>query len=29
MEMWEARVDYVFASLKDDPAFIKLTYMAK
>jgi tetratricopeptide (TPR) repeat protein len=28
-EMWEARVDYVFASLKDDPEFIKLTYMAK
>jgi tetratricopeptide (TPR) repeat protein len=29
MEMWEARVDYVFVSMKDDPAFIKLTYMAK
>jgi tetratricopeptide (TPR) repeat protein len=29
MEMWEARVDYVFASMKDDPEFIKLTYMAK
>jgi tetratricopeptide (TPR) repeat protein len=29
MEMWEARVDYVFASMKDDPAFVKLTYMAK
>jgi len=27
-EMWEARVDYVFASLKDDPAFVKLTAMA-
>ena len=29
MEMWEARVDYVFASMKDDPEFIKLTAMAK
>lgn len=28
-EMWEARVDYVFASMKNDPAFIKLTAMAK
>lgn len=28
-EMWEARVDYVFASMKDDPDFVKLTYMAK
>jgi tetratricopeptide (TPR) repeat protein len=28
-EMWEARVDYVFASMKDDPEFVKLTYMAK
>ena len=27
-EMWEARVDYVFASLKDDPEFVKLTAMA-
>jgi tetratricopeptide (TPR) repeat protein len=29
MEMWEARVDYVFASLKDDPAFVELTKMAR
>jgi hypothetical protein len=29
MEMWEARVDYVFVSMKDDPAFVKLTAMAK
>ena len=29
MEMWEARVDYVFVSLKDDPAFIELTKMAR
>jgi len=28
-EMWEARVDYVFASMKDDAAFVKLTAMAK
>ncbi len=28
-EMWEARVDYVFASMKDDPDFVKLTAMAK
>ncbi len=28
-EMWEARVDYVFASIKDDPEFVKLTAMAK
>ena len=27
-EMWEARVDYVFASLKNDPGFVKLTAMA-
>ena len=27
-EMWEARVDYVFASMKDDPDFIRLTAMA-
>ncbi|MGZ7042091.1 MAG: tetratricopeptide repeat protein, partial [Thermoanaerobaculia bacterium] len=27
-EMWEARVDYVFVSMKDDPAFVKLTAMA-
>ncbi len=27
-EMWEARVDYVFASMKDDPEFVKLTAMA-
>ena len=29
MEMWEARVDYVFASLKDDEEFVKLTAMAR
>lgn len=29
MEMWEARVDYVFASLKEDPEFVKLTAMAR
>jgi hypothetical protein len=29
MEMWEARVDYVFASLKGDEEFVKLTAMAK
>lgn len=29
MEMWEARVDYVFASMKDDPRFIELTKMAR
>jgi tetratricopeptide (TPR) repeat protein len=29
MEMWEARVDYVFASMKDDPEFVKLTAMAR
>ena len=29
MEMWEARVDYVFATMKDDPEFIKLTAMAR
>ncbi|HSP17216.1 MAG TPA: tetratricopeptide repeat protein [Thermoanaerobaculia bacterium] len=28
-EMWEARVDYVFASLKNDPGFVKLTAMAQ
>jgi tetratricopeptide (TPR) repeat protein len=28
-EMWEARVDYVFASMKDDPEFVKLTAMAR
>jgi tetratricopeptide (TPR) repeat protein len=28
-EMWEARVDYVFATLKDDPEFVKLTAMAQ
>lgn len=28
-EMWEARVDYVFASLKNDPEFLKLTAMAQ
>src|SRR2546430_1123334 len=27
-EMWEARVDYVFASMKDDAEFVKLTAMA-
>lgn len=29
MEMWEARVDYVFASIKDDEQFMKLTAMAR
>lgn len=29
MEMWEARVDYVFASIKNDPAFVELTKMAR
>jgi tetratricopeptide (TPR) repeat protein len=29
MEMWEARVDYVFASMKDDPGFVELTRMAR
>ena len=29
MEMWEARVDYVFATLKDDPDFVKLTALAR
>jgi tetratricopeptide (TPR) repeat protein len=29
MEMWEARVDYVFASMKDDPGFVELTKMAR
>jgi len=29
MEMWEARVDYVFASLKEDADFVKLTAMAR
>ena len=29
MEMWEARVDYVFASIKDDPEFVKLTALAR
>lgn len=29
MEMWEARVDYVFSSIKDDPEFVKLTAMAR
>jgi tetratricopeptide (TPR) repeat protein len=29
MEMWEARVDYVFASMKDDPGFIELTKTAR
>ena len=28
-EMWEARADYVFVSLRHDPAFVKLTAMAK
>ena len=28
-EMWEARVDSVFASIKDDPEFLKLTAMAR
>jgi tetratricopeptide (TPR) repeat protein len=29
MEMWEARVDYVFSSVKDDAEFVKLTAMAR
>jgi tetratricopeptide (TPR) repeat protein len=29
MEMWEARVDYVFASLKEDAEFVELTKMAR
>lgn len=29
MEMWEARVDYVFATIKDDPDFVKLTALAR
>jgi tetratricopeptide (TPR) repeat protein len=29
MEMWEARVDYVFSSMKDDPEFVKLTALAR
>jgi tetratricopeptide (TPR) repeat protein len=29
MEMWEARVDYVFASIKNDPEFVKLTANAR
>jgi tetratricopeptide (TPR) repeat protein len=29
MEMWEARVDYVFSSLKNDDEFVKLTAMAR
>jgi len=29
MEMWEARVDYVFASMKEDAEFVKLTAMAR
>ena len=29
MEMWEARVDYVFSSIKDDADFVKLTAMAR
>ncbi|HUP60083.1 MAG TPA: tetratricopeptide repeat protein [Thermoanaerobaculia bacterium] len=29
MEMWEARVDYVFSSLKEDEEFVKLTAMAR
>jgi len=28
-EMWEARVDYVFASIKDDPQFVELTKLAE
>jgi tetratricopeptide (TPR) repeat protein len=28
-EMWEARADYVFASLRNDPTFLKLTAMAQ
>lgn len=29
MEMWEARVDYVFATIKDDKDFVELTAMAR
>lgn len=29
MEMWEARVDYVFSSMRDDDEFVKLTAMAR
>jgi len=29
MEMWEARVDYVFASMKNDADFVELTKMAR
>jgi len=29
MEMWEARVDYVFSSIKEDEDFVKLTAMAR
>jgi len=29
MEMWEARVDYVFSSLREDGDFVKLTAMAR
>ena len=29
MEMWEARVDYVFSSMKDDADFVELTAMAR
>ena len=29
MEMWEARVDYVFSSIKEDADFVKLTEMAR
>lgn len=29
MEMWEARVDYVFSSIKNDADFVKLTAMAR
>jgi len=29
MEMWEARVDYVFSSIREDRDFVKLTAMAR
>ncbi len=29
MEMWEARVDYVFSSIKDDQDFVELTKLAR
>ena len=29
MEMWEARVDIVFKSIKNDPEFVEMTKMAR